>query len=304
MTVRPEKIKSADTAFLAFVAVSLAVFGKLLFALVSFAFDHEYCSHIILIPAISIWLAYTSRQSIRAALRTWPTGAVLAVPAIPVLLWAFARRSALNPGDFLAAATFSVVCVWIGGFAVCYGPRALRAAIFPLLFLFLMVPLPGFVLQAAVHSLQKGSTEITYWMLQAVGQPALKDGFIIYLPKLTILVAEECSGIRSTVALFITCLLVAHMMLKSNWRRTVFVLITFPVALIKNGIRIAALVLLSIHVDMRFMTSSLHKDGGFVFFLIALLIMYPFLKVLQRSEAADNLNAAKKFAPAETHPGT
>jgi exosortase len=304
MTIRSEKIKSADTLFLAFIAVSLAVFGRLLFTLAVFAFDHEYCSHIILIPAISIWLAYSNRKAIRTALRTWPSGTLLAVPAVPVLLWAFARRSSLDPGDFLAATTFSIVCVWIGGFAVCYGPRALRAAIFPLLFLFLMVPLPAFMLEAAVHSLQKGSTEITYWMLQAVGQPALKDGFTIYLPKLTILVAEECSGIRSTVALFITCLLVAHMLLKSNWRRTVFVLISFPVALIKNGIRIAALVLLSIHVDMRFMTSSLHKDGGFVFFLIALLIMYPFLKVLQRSDAAGNLHATKKLAPAETHSST
>jgi exosortase len=304
MAVRSEKIKYADIAFVAFIAVSSALFGRLLFTLVSFAFDHEYCSHIILIPAISIWLVYTNRKSIRTALRTWLPGALLAVPAIPVLLWAFARRSALDPGDFLAATTFSIVCVWISGFAVCYGPRALRAAVFPLLFLFLTVPLPGFMLQAAVHFLQKGSTEITYWMLQAVGQPALKDGFIIYLPKLTIFVAEECSGIRSTVALFITCLLVAHMMLKSNWRRTVFVLISFPVALIKNGIRIAALVLLSIHVDMRFMTSSLHKDGGFVFFFIALLIMYPFLKGLQRSEAAHNSHAAKKLAPAETHSGT
>jgi exosortase len=304
MTVHFEKIKSADSLFLAFIAVSLAVFGKLLYTLAAFAFDHEYCSHIILIPAISIWLVYSNRKSIRTALRAWPLGALLAGPAVPVLVWAFARRSALDPGDFLAATTFSIVCVWISGFAVCYGPRALRAAIFPLLFLFLMIPLPVFMLQAAIHFLQKGSTDITYWMLQAVGQPALKDGFIIYLPKLTIFVAEECSGIRSTVALFITCLLVAHMMLKSNWRRTVFVLIAFPVALIKNGIRIAALVLLSIHVDMRFMTSSLHKDGGFVFFFIALLIMYPFLKGLQRSEVTDHLHEAKKLAPVRTHSGT
>jgi exosortase len=299
MTVRSENTRTLDIAFLSFIAISLAIFSRILFALVTFAFDHEYCSHVILIPAISFWLAYTHRGAIRKAFELWPLGAVIALPAIPALIWAFARKSTLDPGDFLALAMFSIVCIWIGGFAVCYGLRAFRAAIFPLLFLFLMIPLPVFALNAAVHFLQKGSTEITYWMLQAVGQASLKDGFTIYLPKLTILVAEECSGIRSSLALFITCLLVGHMMLKSNWRRLVFVLISFPVALIKNGIRIAALVLLSLHVDMRFMTSSLHRDGGFVFFFIALLIMYPFLKLLQKSETARGLRAAKNLKPAE-----
>jgi len=120
---------------------------------------------------------------------------------------------------------------------------------------------------------------------------------LIHLPKFTIFVAEECSGIRSSVALFITCLLAAHMMLKSNWRRTVFVLLTFPVALIKNGIRIATLVLLSAHVDMRFMTSSLHRDGGFIFFGLALLIMFPVLKLLQRSDARPDVSDSDHFLP-------
>ena len=87
------------------------------------------------------------------------------------------------------------------------------------------------------------------------------------------------------------------MMLKSNWSRTIFVLLTFPVALIKNGIRIATLVLLSTHVDMRFMTSSLHRDGGFVFFGIALLIMFPVLKLLQKFDARPNVSDGDHFLP-------
>jgi exosortase len=180
---------------------------------------------------------------------------------------------------------------------VCFGVRAARAAVFPLSLLLLMIPLPTVALNAAVRFLQQGSTEITWWLLQAAGEPSLKEGFMIYMPKLTIFVAEECSGIRSSVALFITCLLAAHMMLRSNWRRTIFVLLTFPVALIKNGIRIAALVLLSTHVDMRFMTSSLHRDGGFVFFGIALLIMFPILKLLQRSDARPHVSDGDNFLP-------
>jgi exosortase len=293
------KLKSADIAFIGAMAVSLAVFGKLLVTLFSFSMTHEYCSHIVLIPAISAFFVYLNRNSIRKLLNTWVYGALFAIPAVPMLLWAFTRKSSLDPNDFLAAATFAVVCVWISIFAVCYGFQAFRAASFPLGMLLLMIPLPTVVLQATTHFLQQGSTEITWWILQAVGQPALKEGFTIYMPKLTILVAEECSGIRSSLALLITCLLAGHMMLRSNWRRTVFVLLTIPVALIKNGVRIGTLVLLSIHVDMRFMTSSLHRDGGFVFFFIALLIMAVFLKILQKSEGVRVTPVAKSLRRVE-----
>lgn len=294
--MRLAKTKFADLAFLGFLAVSLAVFYKPLIALIAFSWNHEYCSHIILIPLICGWLFYVKRNLIWKARSTWRYGVLFALPAIPVLFLALRRTSTLDQNDFLAATTFSIVCIWISGFAVCYGPRAFRAAIFPLLLLLLMIPLPTIVLQAATRFLQQGSTEITWWLLQALGQPSYKEGFTIYMPKLTILVAEECSGIRSSLALFITCLLAAHMMLRSNWRRTIFVLLAFPVALLKNGIRIATLVLLSTHVDMRFMTSSLHRDGGFAFFFIALLIMYPVLRLLQRYDTPTHLPLAVNVA--------
>jgi exosortase len=299
MTRFSEKVRTEDIAFTAAIAASLIAFWKPLFSLVSFSLTHEYCSHVILIPGISAFFLYLNRNSIRKVLQIWAYGALFALPAVPVLLWVFARKSSLDPNDFLAATTFAIVCVWMSIFAVCYGFRAFRAAVFPLFFLLLMIPLPTVMLDSTTHFLQAGSTQLTYWLLQAVGQPALKEGFTIYMPKLTILVAEECSGIRSSLALLITCLLAGHMMLRSNWRRTVFVLLTIPVALIKNGIRIATLVLLSLHVDMRFMTSSLHRDGGFVFFFIALLIMAAFLKILQKSEVVRVSPVAKHLRRAE-----
>jgi hypothetical protein len=60
----------------------------------------------------------------------------------------------------------------------------------------------------------------------------------------------------------------------------------------KNGIRIAILSLLSIHIDRRFIVSSdLHHEGGIVFFVLALLLMWPVLWGLSRSER--NLQGTK-----------
>jgi exosortase/archaeosortase family protein len=73
--------------------------------------------------------------------------------------------------------------------------------------------------------------------------------------------------------------------------------LAFPVAALKNGIRIVTLVLLSLHVDMRFMTSSLHRDGGFVFFIIGVLIMLLLLKILRKTEPGAKPRGPSQLAP-------
>ena len=95
--------------------------------------------------------------------------------------------------------------IWIGAFALCYGSRVARAAAFPLLFLLLMVPLPEAVLDKTIYLLQLGSTEIACLLFKVCQVPVFATGFILSLPSVSIEVAKECSGIRSSVALFITC---------------------------------------------------------------------------------------------------
>ena len=63
-----------------------------------------------------------------------------------------------------------------------------------------------------------------------------------------------------------------------------FVLLVLPVSIVKNAIRIVTLTLLSVYVDPSFLRGSLHHDGGFVFFLLALAILFPVLLLLQKSE--------------------
>jgi exosortase/archaeosortase family protein len=98
-------------------------------------------------------------------------------------------------------------------------------------------------------------------------------------------VATQCSGIRSSLALCITCLLGGHLTLQTGWRKAVFVLAAIPMAMFKNGVRIVTLSLLAIHVDMSWLTNSkLHHDGGIVFFLTALLMLWPLLLLLRWTE--------------------
>jgi exosortase/archaeosortase family protein len=64
----------------------------------------------------------------------------------------------------------------------------------------------------------------------------------------------------------------------------VLVALALPLSVVKNGIRITTLTLLSLYVDPGFLYGKLHRDGGFVFFLLALALLYPVFLVLEKSE--------------------
>jgi exosortase/archaeosortase family protein len=106
-------------------------------------------------------------------------------------------------------------------------------------------------------------------------------------------VAEECSGIRSTLALFITTALAGALFLKSNWRRLLLLIVVVPIAIVKNGLRIATLSTLAIYVNPAFLTGNLHHHGGVLFFLIALVPMALLLIFLERQERARPVAAAR-----------
>jgi len=271
--------------FVAFIVISSLTFYKTLRALIQYSLATDSSSHIILIPFISIFLLYVERQKVFAITRTSvASGVTLALTGI-ILYWLTTRSAFAQEGNWhLSMETLSVLLVWIAGFLLCYGFVAFRAGAFPLLFLLLMVPLPDVILNRAIYALQAGSTEISYLIFHLVGTPVSRHGFLLSVPGVTIEVAKECSSIRSSIALFITCLLAAHLYLRTAWKKLVFVVLGLLLSVVKNGIRITTLTLLSVYVDPGFLSGRLHRQGGFVFFLLALLLLLPVFLWMAKSD--------------------
>ena len=139
---------------------------------------------------------------------------VLPVQSLPLLIVGIAlfffaqmRVYTLNSNDRLSVVVLAIVLVWMAGFVFCYGKQSFRAALFPLLFLLFMVPIPTAALDNIVLALQKGSAVMTYALFRLVGVPVLWQHFKFLLPGVEIEIAAECSGIRSSSALFITSML-------------------------------------------------------------------------------------------------
>jgi exosortase len=194
-------------------------------------------------------------------------------------------RVGTEPGNYLAIMASATVVIWLGGFFLFYGAEAFKAALFPLLFLVFFIPMPIPVLDKAIDILRRGSTDMAFIILKLSGTPILREGFVFRLPNLSIEVAPECSGIRSGISILISGLLAGHLFLRSYWKRIVLVLIAIPVLMFKNALRIGTLSYLAVHFDPRILTSELHREGGIPFFVLGLLLLYPVLALLMKSES-------------------
>lgn len=252
------------------------------------ALRSNHYSYLLLIPLLSAGMIYWNRCEIFrecAADGTWLIPAGIASAA--VASWFLADSRLL---DSFTLAVFAGVTFWVATFRFFYRRHAWKAARFPILFLYLVVPIPDFVLDQVIGGLQVGSAVVANGLLSLSSISYFREGLAFHFQGLTVLVTEDCSGIRSTITLLLWVALQAHFSLRSRWRQLLFLSSVIPVVLFKNGLRIATLSWLAVKVDPGFMTGWLHLDGGFVFFGLALLIEIAFCRLLERSERTHSAN--------------
>ena len=242
-------------------------------------------SHLVTIPLLSVALVYLDRQTIFASVRfDRALGAAIVGLGLTLRIIASMATAAGELGSGLVPETAALSLIWIGGFVLMYGRTAARRALFPLAFLGFMVPIPDIALASAVSFLKGWSAETVGVLFTLTGTPFYREGFVFTLPNVVIEIADQCSGIRSSIGLLLTSLLAGHLYLTTSWKKALLAAVVIPLAVLKNGIRIVSLSLLALHVDPTFLEGRLHHEGGIVFFVISLALLAPILALLQRSE--------------------
>jgi exosortase len=253
------------------------------------AIGGDYSSQIVLLPLLCGYLLWNEREQIFAMPQTaLRKGVQLASVALIIGMSAAYFRIANKEYLFSVASLLSAIVLVVASFLTFYGWAVLRRAVFPLSMLLLAIPLPDSAVQGIISVLQAQSASLSAMLFSIIGIPVYKQGFSLVVPGVTIEVARECSGINSSIALVLTMLLIARQSLKSNWRRLVLVAVAIPLSILKNAIRITTLTVLAVHVDRSFLTGKLHHQGGFVFYLLAMGLMYPLWRWLKRGDPVGN----------------
>lgn len=265
-----------------------AAFVAPLWELTRFAAKSSLFSHILLMPFACAYLIWQTPKELRwprATPSIWALGpAALGVALLP-LYWLILRpRGPLIEADYLSLMTTAYLCFLLAGALACFGAGLVRVLGFPIALCVFMIPWPTALTDAVETFLQVASAEAASVLLALSGTPVLRDGLVFKLPGITLQVAQECSGVHSSLVLFITGLLAGHLLLRSRWRRWVLALAVIPLGILRNGFRILTIAMLCVHVDPDMIDSPIHRRGGPLFFVLSLIPFFLLLLWFRKTE--------------------
>jgi exosortase C (VPDSG-CTERM-specific) len=264
-----------------FAIILLGAFAQPLLALINYAARSDLYSYILLIPLVSVYLLYLRRDQLpKDYVVDRPLAIVFLVAGFGVLAfryWLYFIGQSPAKADDLALQTLSFLCFLAAGGFFFFGRVWMQAAAFPLAYLIFMVPMPDSMREGLELASKNASAEVANFLFHLSGIPFLRAGPIFQLPNITIEVAQECSGIRSSWVLLMTSILAANMFLKTSWRRIVLVAFVIPLGILRNGFRILVIGMLCVNMGPQMIHSIIHRRGGPFFFVISLI---PFLLLL------------------------
>lgn len=271
-----------------FAGLLILLFAVPLYQLARLSFKTDLYSHALLVPGITLHLLWTGRSKFDGTFL--PAGTIALIPAVigaaMTAGYLAASFTNWNPAlqDQLAMSTLAFVCFAWSGCLLLFGRAFFRQMLFPLLFLLFMVPFPAAMERAIESGLQHGSAEVAYIFVKLAGTPVLREGTQFRLPNITIEVAPECSGVRSSLALVMTAFLAAYFFLRTTGMKVLFGGIVVALGIIRNAFRIFVLAQLCVHFDPGFIHSPLHHRGGPVFFVVSLIPFFITLWLLRKWE--------------------
>jgi exosortase len=232
--------------------------------------------HGIVIPFVSAFLVWLRRDELKA--QPGGGGAVRGVILIIV-------ASALLIGGTAASELFttriSLPVFLIGASSFLLGSAFTARLAFPLLFLFMMVPLPYIIYYKLTFPLQLLSARISAGILDLLQINVIRKGNIIHLPNYSLEVIAACSGLRSLMTMITLALIFAAFSNCSMTRKVLIVAWAVPAAIAANTIRLVVTAIGAYTVGGAFADGILHDISGLIVFFAGFLMLALFVWVMK-----------------------
>jgi exosortase len=229
------------------------------------AVDPSY-THGFLVPLFSLYLLWHRRSLFQPSSPTigWGLGFIglgtgLMIAAAALLLQTLGHYSL---PIFLAG-----VCLALGGW------QTLKWAWPSLVFLFLMVPLPGPLADALGGPLQHVATVASTYVIQTVGVPAVAEGNVILLSEEPIGVAEACSGLRMLVLFVAIAAGFVLLVDRKPWEKLLLLASSIPIAIIANVTRITLTAMMYEWVSEHAAQLVFHDLAGWLMMPLAIALL-------------------------------
>ncbi len=215
----------------------------------------------LLLAPVALWLA-------------WREG--LSPEADPSFRWGTALlvvSMVLRAVSSLAVEFYSLrISMWLALLALIIFVRGwpqVRHWWLPLTLLFLALPVPIIFTNTVTPPLQHIASQMGAALVRWRHIPVRTSGNVIDIPGSRLFVAEACSGLRSVTALLALSVMMGGMYLGTIPARLLLVIISIPVAIVVNGIRVFLTAFLVYFVSPELGQGFMHESEGWGLFLVS-----------------------------------
>jgi exosortase len=237
----------------------------------------SYYSHGFLVPFISIFFIYRQKDLLYKAKQSTN------IVGLYIIIFALLLHLLGTILYIFSISGFSIFFLIVGLTLYFWGLEVSKLIWFPLLFLIFMLPLPMAFIGIVSFPLKIFAAKVGVWVVDSLGVPVHGEGFNIFIPAGHLLVGNPCSGLRSLISFLALGSVLAYLAPLSTWRKWVLFLLTIPIAILSNVIRIPILILASHKWGLAAAAPDtfVHTGSGMLVFIIGFILLMASAKVLE-----------------------
>jgi exosortase len=249
---------------------SLILAGPTLYRLGVQVWSKEFGAHGPIVLATGAWLLWRNMPTMQAQARPGWMWLTLLGGVVSLAIYVFGRAYDL----------ISLEGAGLYGFGLCilydrFGLRAMLKNWFPILYLGLLLPIPGWALDEFTAPLKLLVSTLSFAIVEPMGIPIVREGVTMTVGPYQLLVEDACSGLNSLIGLISITTFYIYLLRNAGWRYSLFlVMLIIPIAVFANVIRIVTLILLTYFFGDAVGQGFLHVTAGLFLFALSLLLMF------------------------------
>jgi len=290
-----DKLKSPLGMFLGLTLLALMIIAYLLGLLEVWTMSEEY-GHGLMAAALVGYLVY-QRWDDGPGLDSGNLFLTIVLALFSLLLLVASKFSGISVFGYYALWLLSVTVAYaLGGF------RLLRFLLVPFLIILLLIPLPNPIGPNLTAQLQLWSSMFGVWFIRLFGGSVYLEGNVLDMGTTQLLVAEACAGLRYLFPLMSLGAIAGYMLNTALWLRWFVFLITVPITVFMNSLRIAVTGILVDMGNEEHTEGFLHFFEGWVVFIVAFIILVGIAWLLVKV-FTDHDNLMEAIAYSKQHEG-
>ena len=248
-------------------SIFIVTFYPVIKSLASVWLKTEDYSHGLLIIPISLYIIWRKRNQLKG-IKKIPGRYGYTLVTLPILLYIVSSLSEIMTLKYLSL----VLTIWSIVWAL-FGKEVFKTILFPLLFVFLMIPIPAQIYSITTIPLQLIVSKASLFICDLLGIPIFREGNVLYLPGQKLAVVQACSGLRSLMSLIALSAIFGYLTLNSNLLRGLLIIFSLPSAIVVNIFRVVIMIISIYYFEFDLTSGEIHNIFGVFIFFLSLVIV-------------------------------